>query len=314
VSIVWGRSAVSLAFAVASTSLAAAVTVPRAPRVALIRSSAAEPIDLAARAIATELRREWPAAEVTSYELRDASDGERVLAQIHKASPDILIPLGSRAAVAAVRKRHDVPVVFSMVLYPEQEGLVGPGVTGASIDVPFDEQFQFVHRLLPKARVLGIVYNADETGVVVAAARRSAGRLGLRLETERVDGPENALRAVDRLTRRVDVIVAVADSNVFTPLTTGAIHLAALRRRVPLIGLSASQVRTGALAALTVDYADVGRQTATLATRVLRGERPDDIRPLSARKLGVVVNARTARRLGLRIDPMMQRRAAEVVR
>jgi putative ABC transport system substrate-binding protein len=285
------------------------------PRIALVRSSKSAPIELAAKAIVESLQRQQPRFEVMSYLLPQNEQVAEMLAQLRQARPDLVLTLGTRATAVVIENRwDDVPLVFSMVLQPSQTGLLRSDVTGITLDVPFDEQFRFLRRLLPNAKRVGVLYDPDETGVVVDQARRSAERQGLRFDTERVSGPREVLRAVERLARRVDVIWTVADSSVFTPLTTGPIQLAALQRRVPVIGFSASHARTGALAAFTLDYTDIGRQTADLVRRAVRHDRPGAIPIAPARKIGVIINARTARRLELRLDATVTRQATEVVR
>jgi putative ABC transport system substrate-binding protein len=283
-------------------------------RVALVRSSKAQPIEVAARVLTEELQRQQPRVEVMSYLLPALAHASDTFDQIRQARPDLVITLGSRATAATLACPWEVPVLFSMVLHPAQAGFLRPGVTGISLDVSPDEQFRFLRRLLPRARTVGVVYDPEETGLVVAQAQRSAAQYGFHFETQPVNGPREALRTVDRLARRVDVLWAVADRSVFTPLTTGPMQLMATQRRVPVIGLSASHARTGALAAFTLDYADVGRQTAVLVRRVLAERSGAGIPVTPARKVGVIVNARTARRLGIRLDPAVTKQATEVVR
>jgi putative ABC transport system substrate-binding protein len=138
--------------------------------------------------------------------------------------------------------------------------------------------------------------------------------MGFRLEAKPVSGPPEALRAIDRLAARVDALWAVPDSSVFTPLTTGHIQMTALQRKIPVLGLSASHARTGALAAFTLDYGDVGRQTTDLVRRVIERGEAKGIPIARPRKVDVIVNARTARRLGIPLDPTVAREAVEVVR
>jgi putative ABC transport system substrate-binding protein len=313
----WGIIGIMLWFAAGVPAFAATrASAPRTmPRIALVRSSKSAPIEEAARAITESLQRQHPRFEVMSYLLPQGEQTAETFAQIQQARPDLVLTLGSRATAAALANRtDDVPLVFSMVLHPGQAGFLGSGLTGISLDVSPDEQFRLLRRLLPKARTVGVLYDPDETGLVVAEGQRSAERMGFRFDTEEVSGPPEALRVVDRLARRVDVLWAVADSNVFTPLTTGAIQLAALQRRVPVFGLSASHARTGALAAFTVDYGDVGRQTAALVRQVVGRRQPASIPVTGPRNVGVIVNALTARRLGIPLDPAVTKQATEVVR
>jgi putative ABC transport system substrate-binding protein len=285
------------------------------PRVALVRSSKTAPIEEAAKTIMESLQRQQPRVEVLSYLLPQPEQTAEMFSQIEQARPDLVLTLGTRATAAALANRLEgVPLVFSMVLYPQQEGFVRSDVTGITLEVDPDEQFRLLRRLLPRARTVGVLYDPTQTGVVVQQASRAAERLGFRLETQQVSGPPEALRAIDRLAAHVDVLWAVPDSSVFTPLTTGQIQMAALQRRVPVLGLSASHARTGALAALTPDYGDVGRQTTELVRKVIARGDATGIPIARPRKVDVIVNARTARRLGISLDPTIAKQAVEVVR
>lgn len=286
------------------------------PRVALLRSSKAAPIEEAARTIVESLQRQHPRVEVLSYLLPAAPERTAdTFAQIAQAQPDLLLTLGTHATAAALANPLDgVPLVYSMVLYPQQAGFLRSDITGISLEVPPEEQFRLLRRLLPRARTVGVLYDPAQTGLVVEQARRAAERFGFRLAAHAVSGPPEALRAVDQLVARVDVLWAVPDSSVFTPLTTSHIQVVALRRRVPVLGLSPSHARTGALAAFALDYADVGRQTTDLVRRVLARGAATGIPVARPRRVDVIVNARTARRLGIPLDPAVAKEATEVVR
>ena len=313
----WGMIGVMLWLGAGVPALAATskITGRAMPRVALIRSSKAVPIEEAAKTIVESLQRQQPRVEVLSYLLPQPEQTAELFSQIEQARPDLVLTLGTRATAAALANRLDgVPLVFSMVLYPQQEGFVRPDVTGITLEVDPDEQFRLLRRLLPRARTVGVLYDPTQTGTAVQQAGRAAERLGFRLETQQGTGPPEALRAIDRLASRVDVLWAVPDSSVFTPLTTGQIQMAALQRRVPVLGLSASHARTGALAALTVDYGDVGRQTTELVRKVIARGDATGIPIARPRKVDVIVNARTARRLGISLDPSVAKQAVEVVR
>jgi putative ABC transport system substrate-binding protein len=287
------------------------------PRVAVVFSSQLGPFVEAGTALQAALRASVVQPEVLTFDLDGKREnGPTVLAQVRAATPALIMPVGTLATSVVVAEPWPVPIVFAMVLYPYQSGFVGstrPDVTGASLDVPFDEQFGLLTRLAPKVQRIGIVSHPEETGTVVKAARQAAEKAGLRLEVRDVDKPENAVPVFEKLLTEVDAMIAVADSHVFTAETTGPLILAALRERVPLLGLSAAQVRSGALAALTSDYAENGRQAAVLAVRVLQGERAGSIAPTVPQHLSVTLNARTADHLGLTVDPALERNATTVI-
>jgi putative ABC transport system substrate-binding protein len=307
-----------LSFGVVVSAWGAVTPSPRVgpPRVALVRSSRAAPIEQVARTIVDSLEQGRPHVEVASHLLpQDSGQCADLFARIRRTRPDLVLTLGTRATAAALANRpDDVPLVFSMVLYPQQAGFLRRDVTGITLEVAPEEQLRLLRRLLPRAHTVGVLYDPAETGLVVEQAQRSAERLGFRLETAKVAGPPEALRAIDHLAARVDALWAIPDGSVFTPLTTGPIQLAALQRRVPVLGLSASHARTGALAAFVLDYADLGRQTTDLVRRVLTRGNIRGIPVARPRKVDIIVNARTARRLGIALDPALTTQAIEVVR
>jgi putative ABC transport system substrate-binding protein len=81
-----------------------------------------------------------------------------------------------------------------------------------------------------------------------------------------------------------------------------------------MIGLSVAHVRAGTLAAASVDYADVGRQTGEMAGRLLRGAAPADLPIGAPRRVSLALNLHTAEHLGITVPPDLVLGAAEVVR
>jgi len=288
------------------------------PTVAIIKSSTLSPFERATESIVEALGRDPRQPEILIFDLEgDAAKSEGVLAEAYRANPRVIVTVGSLATAAALRGPSSVPVVFSMVLYPRQSGFLAHssrGVTGASLDIPLDIQFAYLQRLLPASRRVGVLYHPAETGTIVEAARSAASSHGFTLVTEAVNDPAEAVAALGALMEKVEVVWAVADGHVFTPQATSALILAALRRRIPLIGLSTAHVRSGAVAALYCDYAEVGRQTAELASRVLQGEKCEDIPVAAPRTVTLALNLRTAQHLGMSIAADLEREAGEVVR
>jgi putative ABC transport system substrate-binding protein len=295
-----------------------AVAVAIAARVAVIKSSSIPPFDEAATEMAHVLREHPLQPEILMFTLDgDARKNATMVREVEASRPALIVTVGSLATNLVLNESLLLPVVFSMVLYPEQSGFVGrPGrrVTGASLDVPHEIQFSHLRRLLPAARRIGVLYHPDETRAVVEAAAAAAPEHGFTMVAEVVEEPGQAVAALGRLTEKADVIWAVADSHVFAPQTTAALILAALRRRVPLIGLSNAHVRAGALAALYCDYKDVGRQTAEIVARVLQGEDAAAIPVTKVRAVKLALNLRTAEHLGVTITRALEGEAGEVVR
>lgn len=298
----------------------AAVPLAAAEResVALVQSGALAPFVTAADAVAERLRNARPGLDLARFDLAgDEGNGAKVLRALRARPPRVVVTVGSLATGVVLDGLVGAPLVFSMVLYPREGGYLGRAgsdVTGVSLDVPLGQQFDYLRRLLPRARTIGVLYSPDESGHIVEAARGAARDAGFQLDAERVDQPANAAKLLRQLATRVDVVWSVADGHVFTPSTTAGLILTALRNQVPLIGLSPAHVRAGALAAPACDYADIGAQAAELALRVLGGEPAAAIPPATPRRIRWALNLRTAEHLGLQVPEALRAEAAETVR
>jgi len=310
----WARHGCLVAIVVLLARPAAASTV--APIVAVVKSGSPPPFEQATKAITAALRRSAPQPEILTFDLDgDEANAPATFAKVRSARPDLVITVGSLATAAALAESTTESIVFSMVLYPEQSGYLGSGrVTGASLDIPADVQFAYVRRLLPTARRVGVLYHPAETGAVIEAAHSAAAKHGLTLVAKPVADHADVVAALRALMEEVDVVWSVADSHVYTPQATSALILAALRRGVPMIGLSSAHVRAGALAALYSDYDDVGEQTAALALRVIHGEAPGSLPVSTPRRVGLALNLRTAEHLKLTVPSEMVAEAGETVR
>ena len=87
----------------------------------------------------------------------------------------------------------------------------------------------------------------------------------------------------------------------------------ALAHRLPSFFVTEASVAAGGLVSYGQDYDDQFRGTAEYVHRILSGEKPGDLPVQHPSKFKLVVNAKTAKTLGLTIPPSLLARADEVI-
>ena len=163
------------------------------------------------------------------------------------------------------------------------------------------DQLRLAKQIFPTVRRAGLLLEAPADQDRVRALREKARRLGLELVV-REAVPDTLVREVADLAGSSDVIIAPADSRLFTRHTLKPILLAAYRQNRVFIGPGPAVVKAGALAALHVPPEVLAREVAERIQRFLRDGRWGATSRIS--RFDVTTNPQVARALGLRLaDP-----------
>ena len=302
-------------FFVASTPVALARDV-----VVVVKSRELEPYDVAFKSFRRALNGKGYDPVLIEYLLPDrASDKDHLLTEIRQTGPRLIVTVGSAATAYISKAIRDVPVTFCMVLNPLASGFIrsmtasGNNLTGASLDISIQTQFEALRSLVPYVKKVGVIYNPEETETVIQQARKVAKEMGLELVGVPISSGERVPEALRSLNNNVDALWSVADSTAFSSGSVEFILLHTLRNGIPFMGLSPAFVKAGALMALDADYQEVGAQCGGLAARILTGEQPSTLPITRPQKLTLHVNLKTAETIGLKI-PAERLKGAVVIK
>jgi putative tryptophan/tyrosine transport system substrate-binding protein len=252
----------------------------------------------------------------TTYDLGGGtSDTRGIIGRIMAAPPKLILAIGPQAAQVAKAEVRGIPVVFLLVRNPRKYGLEGDNIAGISLDVPIEAQLAMYKSLLPTLRVLGVIYDPEKTGALVKEADEVAGKFGLRFLAAPVTSQTEVPASLRSLLGKVDALWLLPDDTVVTPESLTFFLLTAFKQNLPVLTISDAFVEAGALASLSADYTDVGRQACQLSREIESGRlRPTQASIVPPTKVNITINLQTAGQLGLVLPPGVVQSASKVYR
>jgi putative ABC transport system substrate-binding protein len=140
----------------------------------------------------------------------------------------------------------------------------------------------------------------------------SARTLGLRLTTLNASSPAEIDQAFSTLAQeRTGGLIL--DTDAFIAGQGDQIVALAARFRAPVMYPVRETVRAGGLMSYGGSRAEAYRIVGGYTARILNGEKPGDLPVQLATRIGLSLNLRTAKALGLAIPPSIQLSADEVI-
>jgi putative ABC transport system substrate-binding protein len=245
-------------------------------------------------------------------------------AELVQLKVDIIAAGPTPPAMAAKNATATIPVVMLGAFAPVELGLVsslarpGGNVTGSSWSVDAaiaGKGLQLLREALPKLALVAVLSNPTNPAhaSVVENVKLAAQSLGVRLqllEARALNELESAFRAMVK--QRVSAVLVVADA-LFVSHREALADLEA-KYRLPSMHTLRANAEAGGLMSYGPDIVAVWRRTALVVDRILKGASPADLPVEQPTAYELVINLRTARTLGLRIPPSLQRRADQVLR
>ena len=251
------------------------------------------------------------------YTLDENNDNNAQLVDTIKSkNPSLIFTIGTPAVLFAKQNLNAAPIIFSMVLNPVENGLAqsvanpGNNLTGVSLDIPPALQFQKLIEILPKATRIGVVYNAKQQEWL-QEVQEAAKKNGLSLIAKPVNAESDVPASIDEIAKEADCLWAQVDPMIFNAQSSQYILLTLLRKKIPMMAFSAQYVKAGALLALECDYADIGRQSADIAVKILKQGVFSGMALAFPEKVRLVINKKIAAILGIDIPQNVLNEAAE---
>ena len=243
-------------------------------------------------------------------------------AELVRRQVSVIAAFAPAAALAAKAATASIPIVFAVGEDPVGLGLVAslarPGGNATGINFFTGEltakRLELLRELVPGAvRVAVLVNPANATSTEstlrdVAAAARA---IGLQIEVLRASTSGEINAAFAAVARERPDALFVGQDPLFNSRRVQLALLAA--HAVPATYAQREFVEAGGLMSYGPNQADTYRQLGTYVGRILKGAKPADLPVVQSSKFELVINAETARMLGLTLPATLLSTADEVI-
>ena len=235
----------------------------------------------------------------------------------------IAVPGSTPGALAAKAATQTIPIVFAFGSDPVRIGLItslsrpGGNVTGVTLlgAELAPKQLELLHVLVPAATTLALLVNptspalAETQSKDLQAAARTLG-LQLRILHASTDRDiDTAFAALSQL--RVGGLVIGSDA-FFTSRVQKLADLSA-SHSIPAIYWQREYAMAGGLISYGSSYIDAYRRAGRYTGRILKGEKPSEMAVQQATKVELILNLKTAKKLGLTFPRSLLERADDMI-
>jgi putative ABC transport system substrate-binding protein len=243
---------------------------------------------------------------------------EAVAIELTRARPDVIFATGPEAARATQRATTSIAIVAIaddlvasklVASMPHPEGnTTGVAIFAFQLDV---KRLELLHEALPEARRIGIL--ADREQVPIISALNAAARdFGIEISHFTARSQEEIIHAINAMrATAVDAVNVLA-----SPILYSFVSLIIDRLRVSrLPGMLQwpEGAEAGGLIAYGPRLDEAFRQCARQVAKLLRGAKVADVPVEQPTRFELVINAKTARTLGITIPPTLLARADQVI-
>ena len=245
-----------------------------------------------------------------------------VVAELIRVPVDVLVVSSTLTALAAKEVTSTVPIVVTVPGDPVATGLVtslarpGGNVTGVTAlgQVLNTKRLELIKEAVPGVTRVGVLINPASTYTPPFLRERdgAARALGLQLRLLEAHDPSDFEKAFATMaTERVGALMVQTNAMSITHRKR-IVDLVA-KNRLPAVYGEREFVDAGGLMFYGASLADMYRDAAVYADKILKGAKPADLPVEQPTKLELIINLKTAKALGLTIPPSVLTRADHVV-
>ena len=235
---------------------------------------------------------------------------------------DVIAAFAPHAALAVKAATSTIPIIFSVPEDPVRLGLVaslarpGGNLTGINFFVGelVAKRLDLLRELLPAAARVAVLINpaSPAAEITMRDAEAAARAMGLQIQVLRA----STSREINAAFATFGANGPMRCSSAATPCSSAGVPSWSIWRRTtefPRHIQNREIIEVGGLMSYASNITDTYRKGGFYMGRILKGAKPADLPVIQSTKFDLVINAQTARMLGIKIPPTLLARADEVI-
>jgi putative ABC transport system substrate-binding protein len=242
-------------------------------------------------------------------------------AELVRLNVDVIFVYSTPAVKAVKKTTTSLPIVTvsgDPVRFGFVDSLAHPGgnITGLANLTPelIGKRLELFKVVIPQLSRVAVIWNQSaSSGLRMRDTEAAAKLLGIKLQSLEVRRPSDFEHAFSTMKQeQADALVPLRSH--FINRHIGRIAELAAENRLPAMYDSSSFTEAGGLMSYGTVIADLDRRAATYVDKILKGAKPADLPIEQPRKFDLIVNLKTAKKLGLTIPPELLLQATKVIK
>jgi putative ABC transport system substrate-binding protein len=242
-------------------------------------------------------------------------------ADLVRRQVQVIVTVGTPAALAAKGATSRVPIVFELGTDPVQAGVVASfnrpegnvtGVTNITAALA-EKRLELLHQLVPHSDTIGILTDpVADRSTQTMDLQDSARALGLKAVVLNASNDQEIDAAFAMIVRQRITALLLTDQAFFNSRREQLVALARFNV-VPALYTFPEFARVGGLISYGSSSTDAMHRTGAYVARILKGEKPSDLPVQQPIKFELVINLKAAKALGLDVPDKLLALADEVI-
>jgi len=274
----------------------------------IVKSRDISPYDLAIKGFISSYGNNVKVSDIEG----DTENGKRIAKKLNKEKPDVIIAVGTLAAVSLKEVIKDTPVVCLLISRPEKYFKKSSNYFGVGINPDPVKQLELVKKVIPGTSKIGIIHTIGNPNRAIERANSESGKLGMQIIEQHIDSSSELQDALIEIRKKTDLLLLVVDEVVISEPAIEHIIKFSISHRYPIVGFSKKIVMSGALMSSISDYEEMGAQAAEMVNKILNGKMDAKERfeyPVSSK---YVINIRSSELLNVVIPEELFKGANEI--